>query len=283
MATGEHHVRQYLLWRKDMSDPAFNYGYSLFQSGKFRRAIEAFQQAIHNNTNNADAFNHLALCYDALAKHDIAVPNYKKAVEICERFGDEDNAAAMKVHLADSLISAKLYKEGEGVLQEVLGAKVEEEVKAQAISIFATSLIQNDKFDDALHKLKEGQIYLVESQYTDQQFGSGIFAMIRARIYTYKCDFQKALMNFDIARNILQDNHSAAAELSNYFGEFLLFTKEYNKALKHFKRSWKYFRDHKPSYAIYVAGNIADSYDKMGRKVKAESWRKKAREIISDP
>lgn len=258
-----------------MSDSAFQLGYRLFLAGKFERAIEAFQQAAQINPQNADAYNHLGLCYDALAQYDKAIRNYQKATGICERHGDKDSAAAMKVHLADTLIVADRYEEGATVLQEVITANVEDEVKAQAFSILATSLILQDRPDEALEKLKEGQIYLMELQYAEHQFGSGIFAMIRARIYTGKNDFPKALMNFDMARSMLRGNSSAMAELDNYFGEFLSANGEPKKALKHFKRSWKYFGKHKPSYARYVARNIADTYNQMGKTGKADSWRKK--------
>jgi tetratricopeptide (TPR) repeat protein len=255
-----------------MQDSAFILGYRLFLAGKFENSIKFLNQSIQVNPQNADAYNHIGLCYDAIGKYDNAVTNYQKAISICERYGDEANSSRMKIHKAESLIVSGMYDEGDDILNELIDSDLDNVVKAQALSMLSTSLFLQNKPNDALELLKEWQMYLPDNE---RPFITGIFAMIRGRIYTNLEGSSHALLNFDLARMNLKNNKSAIAELNYYYGEYLFITDDLKNAIKYLKLSWKYFKKHKPSFASKVVKKIAEVYNKMGKKRKADSWLKK--------
>ncbi len=258
-----------------MNNLEFIIGLKFFQKGKFNHAINAFKKSIEKNPKNADSYNHIGLCYDCISKHDLAIEYFNKASVICLEFNDFISSCRMKVHMADSMIKSSLYNEAEVIITKILNSDVNSLVKAQAFTILINSLILQKKYNYALQKLKEeGLRYIIALQDNKDNFGVGIFSMLRARVYTALFNSDNALLSFETARYLLKGNKSAIAELDNNYGEFLLLENNPKEALRYFKNSWKYFKKHNPSYSINVIKNLSVAYRKIGNEKKSDYWMK---------
>jgi tetratricopeptide (TPR) repeat protein len=250
-----------------MMDRSFKKGFKLYKSGKFERAIEKFKKAIVDNPVNADAYNHIGLCYDALGQYGKAIENYLKASEICRHHGDEESTTGMDIHRAESLVAAGQSEEGETILRDVLNTSVRDTIRAQATSILAVCLCNRGRYDEAIDILENARTCIIGTVIEGETFGFGILAMVRGYVEIRKGNLDSAFKYLDIARSDLLKEESAMAELNNYFGEVYMGWGNVQKALEYFQKSWKYMRVHKPSWAnSVVAPNVSKARKQMAEK-----------------
>jgi tetratricopeptide (TPR) repeat protein len=250
-----------------MVDRSFTKGFKLYKSGKFEHAIEKFKKAIIDNPVNADAYNHIGLCYDAMGQYERAIENYLKASEICRNHGDEESAMAMDIHRADSLVAVGRSEEGETIIRDILNTNTSDNIRAQATSILAVSLCNREKYDEAIEILENARTRIIGTVIEEKTFSSGILAMMRGFVETRKGNFDSAFKFLDIARSNLLKDESAMAELNNYFGEVYMGWGNAQKGLEYFLKSWKYMSVHKPNWAdSVVAPNISKARKQIGEK-----------------
>jgi len=250
-----------------MMDKPFEKGFKLFKKGGFERAIEKFTQSTADNPADADAYNHIGLCYDALGEYDRAIENYLKASDICRRHGDEESRVVMDIHRAESLMHGGRYEEGEMILRDILNTNVGDIIKAQAVSILAPALCHHGGHDEAIAILEEARLCIAGSVFEGGTFTLGVLAMVRGYVEIRKGNFDSAFKYLDIARSDLLNEESAMAELNNYFGEVYMGWGNAQKALEYFQKSWKYMCVHKPSWAnSVVAPNVAKAHKQTAEK-----------------
>jgi Tfp pilus assembly protein PilF len=70
---------------KQRLDPALEKGYDAFQRGDLPAAKGAYETALHNDPNNIDALNGLAMTYLRSNRGDLAEPLFQRALEIDPR------------------------------------------------------------------------------------------------------------------------------------------------------------------------------------------------------
>jgi Tfp pilus assembly protein PilF len=70
---------------KQRLDPALEKGYDAFQQGDLAAAKGAYETALHNDPNNIDALNGLAMTYLRGNRNDLAEPLFQRALEIDPR------------------------------------------------------------------------------------------------------------------------------------------------------------------------------------------------------
>jgi tetratricopeptide (TPR) repeat protein len=62
-------------------------GRCLLEGGHYQQAVEEFQETLRIRPDFLKAYDNLGLCYDRLSKYDLAIANYRRAVELDQKLG----------------------------------------------------------------------------------------------------------------------------------------------------------------------------------------------------
>ncbi len=103
-------------------------GRALFEGGKYQDAIAEFETTLHIRPDYVKASDNLGLCYDRLSKYDLAIMNYRRAIELDRKLGTR--YVWPYINLASLLNHLRRYRE----TVELLGPVEEWDARSPAVA-----------------------------------------------------------------------------------------------------------------------------------------------------
>jgi len=216
---------------------------------KFDKALEYFERAlkiekeIGDKPGMAGIFNNLGSIYHNLGELNKAIENHKKSLEICEEIGDKNMIAGCYYNLGsvyekkEELDKSLSYYNKSLEIVEELGNK----------RLFCFILL--GLADYHLQKGKEelAKDYAIEAVNLSKELGlqkeKGVSHRLLGKVYRETGKFDKALMEFDKAKNCLDDGEEDIELFKLFFdyGKFYKNILKTDKALEYLNKSYEKF------------------------------------------
>ncbi len=129
-----------------------NYGMILLKKGRTNEAIEHFNNARSINKNYVNAYVNLGIAYNQLGKYDLAIQNWKKALELKPNSAESLNNMAFLLATSDSPSIRDVNKAAELARRacELTGYK-----EAAILDTMAITYAAAGEFDDAVMRAKQ--------------------------------------------------------------------------------------------------------------------------------
>ena len=182
---------------------------------KFLKAIDRYQKALLQNSNNSETFVRLGKAYNALGDRRTAFDRFARAVEL----NRNDYKSYYEIGLIFDGMNKK--KDAQVVLDNALRIKPD---YTEASKLLANVLCSQNKFDEAINVYKEAIKYDAENY--DLYYNLGV-------IHTELRDFNDAL---DCYKNVIKINPE---QFEAYFsmGQIYLLKGEFDSAIDAFKNA----------------------------------------------
>ncbi len=219
-----------------------------FKNKDYNGAIDLFTAASEVETDNAEIYNNLGLCYANTGDDEKAEKNYLKCIELNPRIPQ------CYINIADIYYKQKRLSDGINILSYAIDMLPEHLIFRHYLARF---YMEDTKQDLAIDELK----YILEKQPDNYDAYYDL-----AKIYFEFGNYDSAIENFENVLEFKQDNEF----IYYYLGEAYQANDEIDKAISSFLK------------AIAVNNKFAPAYKKAGILFMARSDNQDAVEYFED-
>ena len=219
-----------------------------FKNKDYNGAIDLFTAASEVETDNAEIYNNLGLCYANTGDDEKAEKNYLKCIELNPRIPQ------CYINIADIYYKQRRLSDGINILSYAIDMLPEDLIFRHYLARF---YMEDTKQDLAIDELK----YILEKQPDNYDAYYDL-----AKIYFEFGNYDSAIENFENVLEFKQDNEF----IYYYLGEAYQANDEIDKAISSFLK------------AIAVNNKFAPAYKKVGILFMARADNQDAVEYFED-